>query len=80
MGDIDYRKMLLSLIGSLTLADHIGDAAGDCRKVLADLFGQDVVDNLGWEDVGAWLGKEHGVQTVWGTDLYDPEDDEDGRG
>lgn len=26
---IDYKKLLLQLIGSLTLADHMGDAADD---------------------------------------------------
>lgn len=69
----DYRKILLSLCAGMCLADHMGDVAGDVWKALEDAGFPPPEDAGDLDDIGQWLGKEHGVQTVWGTDIYDPD-------
>lgn len=62
------RDILLMLIGSLTLADHMGDVSGDVSKALK-MLGLDIE----WDDWGD-LGKrlaEMGVTTLYGTSLGD---------
>lgn len=75
----DYRKILLQLIGSLTLADHMGDASNDMDTALRMALPEcvDEIDELEWEDLGEWLCKKHGVTTLHGTPLWEPEDDEE---
>lgn len=67
---IDYREVLLSLIGSLTLADHMGDAANDIWAALRriGLEPPDTVSDL--TDLGQWLGRM-GIRTLYGTELSD---------
>jgi len=74
-----YRQMVINLCASLTLADHMGDAYGDCEKALNDIgitIPQD--DDYGdhWSFLMKFLAREHGAETVWGTSLAD--DDEEG--
>lgn len=69
----DCRALLLSLIGSLTLCDHMGDVAGDVNTVLERL-GMDIEWDE-WGELGMRLGKM-GVRTLYGTALYDPDDEE----
>jgi hypothetical protein len=69
-----YRDLLLSFIGDLTLADHMGDVSNDITQVLKRL-GIDIEwDEL--NDLRKQLGKM-GVKTLYGTTLYDPDDDEE---
>ena len=71
----EYRDLLLSLVGSLTLCDHMGDvsnAVDECLKRVG--MPQEVLD-ADWKDLGKELGKL-GVKTLYGTELYDPDDDE----
>ena len=68
--DKDYRKLILQFIGSLTLADHMGDVSNDIEYVLIKL-GVPVA----WEDLsslGDALGKM-GITTLHGTSLVDEE-------
>lgn len=69
------RDFCLSLIGSICLADHMGDAANDIWRALEKLgiTPPDEVSDL--TELSTWLGKEHGVKTLYGTALYDPNDD-----
>lgn len=71
----DYRKLLLSLIGSLGLCDHMGDVADDVWEVLKEI-GIEIPEEVSdLNDLGHWLGKNHGVQTVWGSALWDEDTD-----
>lgn len=72
--DLNYRELLLSFIGSLTLAEHMGDVAEDVQEVLNRLG---ITDD--WEDLselGDILGRM-GVKTIYGTGLISEEDDDD---
>lgn len=63
---LDYRELLLSFIGSLTLCDHLGDVAGDIDEV----FKQAQID-IKWgvlDDLGPALGRL-GVKTLYGSQL-----------
>jgi hypothetical protein len=69
----DMREMLLSLCGSLTLCDHMGDVSNKVDEVMKRLgMPQEVLD-ADWDDLGRELGKL-GIKTLYGTDLYDPEE------
>lgn len=78
--EADYKKILLSLIGSLTLADHLGDVWDDVSEAL-DQAGfktlREAADsNYESESYGAALAPElHkiGVTTLYGTSLGDDE-------
>ena len=63
------RELLLALIASLTLDDHLGDVGDDVAKVLKEL-GIEVPENDGdWqEDVADELARR-GVKTLYGTPL-----------
>ncbi|KKK84011.1 hypothetical protein LCGC14_2787650 [marine sediment metagenome] len=65
---MDYRKLLLQFIGSLTLADHLGDVSDDIDTVLKRLDVSVEWDELG--ELGDALGKM-GVTTLYGTSLVD---------
>lgn len=66
-----HRKLLLQLIGSLTLCDHMGDVSNDVVDVL-DRMGIDWGDC--WEDVPKLL-HGMGITTLVGTPLWSPEED-----
>ena len=62
----DYRKLILQFIGSLSLADHLGDVANDTDTVLSRLG---LV--IQWEE---WFELQNklrrmGVTTLHGTRL-----------
>jgi hypothetical protein len=66
----DYRAILLKLIGSLALCDHMGDVASDVQAALTQI-GLDIKwDDL--SDLGKKLG-EMGVTTLYDTSLADEE-------
>lgn len=62
----DPRAVLLSLVSSLTLADHMGDASGDALIALKRI-GIEVPDGVEWEDLGEWLEEKYGTTTLYGT-------------
>lgn len=66
------RKLLLSFIASLTLADHLGDVGNDIQTVLYRLGITEPWDEL--DELGNILSKM-GVKTLHGTELSS--DDED---
>lgn len=73
------RDLLLSLLGSISLADHLGDVANDVVTVLERLsIETPYADSYGeW-----WSGLRRdlhnvGVTTLYGTELYDPNDEDD---
>lgn len=75
---IDHKTILLNLIAGASLADHMGDMAGDLFKALK-LMGVDVPDCVtNVDQLGAYLGKEYGATTLYGTDLYNEEDYDEG--
>lgn len=62
------RDILLSLCASLTLADHMGDAAGDVIEALRQA-GVEVPYGEEWPvDVQKALGKL-GVKSLYGTEI-----------
>jgi hypothetical protein len=64
----DPRRVLLNLIGSLTLADHMGDVMDDAMQALKQI-GIEPPEDLDSDDLGDWLSRNHGAVTVWGTSL-----------
>jgi hypothetical protein len=86
--DLTDRELLLQLLGSLTLCDHMGDVADDVLHVIRQLGiptssptpfdGIQLVEG-GWRvEVRATL-RAMGVRTLYGTSLDgdEPEEDED---
>ena len=68
------RKLLLQLIASLTLADHMGDVSGDVSTVLKRIGYGD----WEWDDWGDLQKRLHGigVTTLYGTAIGDDGDTE----
>jgi hypothetical protein len=66
MPEEGYKELLLQLIGSLTLCDHLGDVADDVQIVL-DRLGLDITWTE-WEELGDALG-QMGITTLLGTSL-----------
>lgn len=67
------RQVLINLIAGFSLADHMGDAWRDCYQALKQI-GIELPDDIDDDsDVAAFLVKEHGAKTVWGTSLLDDE-------
>lgn len=60
--EIDYRKLILQFIGSLTLCDHMGDVGNDIDTVL------EISDNDGSTNLRNYLHKL-GVTTLYDTPL-----------
>ena len=63
------KEYILRFIASLCLCDHMGDVAGDIRKVLKDIdfeVGE-------WYDLNELLGElaKHKVTTLYGTEITD---------
>jgi hypothetical protein len=73
----DYKAILFGLIGSLTLADDLGDVVDDVKRALK-LSGVEIDDDDWYElnDLGRLLGKL-GFTTLYGTSLADDEDEDD---
>jgi hypothetical protein len=66
--------LLLKLIASLTLADHLGDVVDDVRKVLQ--LAEIEIEWDSWEELAEALA-ERGITTLYGTSLARDEDEED---
>ena len=62
----EWRELVLSFIGGLTLADNTGDMANDIAEVLKILEVNVEWDDL--EELGRALGKM-GIETLRGTEL-----------
>lgn len=67
----EYRELILSLIASLTLCDHMGDVADDVNETLKRLGVTIEWDE--WHDLGRALGKM-GVTTLYGTPIGEDEE------
>lgn len=67
MPDLSDRDILLRLIGSITLADHLGDVAGYVEEALK-LAKVDVPEWGDLDELGGQLG-EMGIPTLYGTSL-----------
>jgi hypothetical protein len=68
------REILLSLIGSLTLCDHMGDVADDVDFAL-----KAIGVPFEWEDLselGTKLGRM-GVRTLYGSSLEEDDSDDE---
>lgn len=85
MEQTDYKKILLNLIGSITLSDHMGDVADDVRYALEQIGMKEVVDEAdsekyGWDEwwpnLGTALGVR-GVTTLHGTILSEPKSEDE---
>lgn len=75
MDQIDYKQLLLNLIGSLTCDDHMGDVADSVFKAL-ELAGIDVpeeADNILEAPFSNFM-HSIGATTLWGTSLECEED------
>ena len=73
------RDLLLSLLGSLTLCDHMGDVADDVFAVMKRLKITDSYEDE-YDDWKRSVGRtlhDLGVTTLYGSPLYCPEDDEE---
>lgn len=73
------RELLLSFIGSVSLADHMGDAANSVVTLLERL---EIATPLADDSFDWWSGLRRdlhalGVKTLSGSELYYPEDDEE---
>lgn len=68
------REILLNLIAGMGLADHMGDVAGDAWQALklAGIVPPEDVSDL--DELMAWLGREHGATTIWGTSVLDEDE------
>lgn len=73
------RQVLINLVASLCLADHMGDAMGDALEALKQI-GITPPGILDFEDAGdpdydgalmRWLGREHNATTIWGTSVLE---------
>jgi hypothetical protein len=69
----DYRSLLLSFLGSLTLCDHMGDVSNDMLDVLEHLGIEPPEE---WEELGRTLGLM-GVRTLQDTPLISDDDLDD---
>jgi hypothetical protein len=69
----DPREVLLLLVASLTLADHMGDASNDALMALKRIG---IEPDCEWEDLGVWLGKKYGTKTLYGTSFEEDPLDE----
>jgi hypothetical protein len=70
---LDYRDILLKLIGSLTLSDHMGDVSEDVARTL-HMIGIDI-EWVDWPDLRKALAKM-GVTTLYDTSLSDKDEDD----
>lgn len=71
------RRLLLQLVGSLTLSDHMGDAGNAVTTALGRLHELGLWPGGDWDDWGQLqaLLARRGVTTLHGTDLSSEEDE-----
>lgn len=75
----EYRALLLNFVASLMLCDHMGDVSNDMLIVLEDL-GVKVEDmDEGGREWGSLPRQLHqmGARTLYGSEIWDPADDEE---
>lgn len=68
----DPRQVLINLIAGLSLADHMGDAADDCKHALKQIgidWEKSDSEQEWWAELAEFLARSHGAETVWGTSL-----------
>ncbi|ARK07539.1 hypothetical protein LAV_00164 [Sphingobium phage Lacusarx] len=68
------RALMLSFIGSLSLADNLADVAGDIWTVLERIKMKPPEEVGDLNELGTWLGMDHGVRTLYDTPLVEDED------
>jgi hypothetical protein len=72
----DYKALLLSLLASMTMCDHMGDVCGDVQSVM-DKMGVkcdvDLSDSREFRRVLHGLG----AKTLYGSEIWDEEDEQD---
>lgn len=79
--DKDYKAMILSLVASATLCDHMGDMWNDLNFVLKEMGEDDLL-----EEFDELPKKLHlrGIKTVYGSEVWSKEDEDaeglDGNG
>ena len=82
MSEIDHKQLLIDLLASLRLCDHLGDVYGDCYKVAklaglmedydenASYFFDECVDSpiesSDYHHFGTYLEREKSAQCLWG--------------
>lgn len=71
---MDHKQLLLQLIASLTLADHMGDVANSVTFVLKKL-GYDW-EWEEWYELRNHLGRA-GITTLYGTEVGGDDDDDE---
>jgi hypothetical protein len=73
----DCRMLLLQLIGSLTLCDHMGDVSNDVVMVLKKLGIEWESPEDGQDEWGTLAHQLHemGVTTLYGSQLWCAEDE-----
>jgi len=71
----DYKNIILSLVASATLADHMGDMWDDLNQALK-LIGEDELLEADYESELPNLLHKRGIKTIWGTEVG-TEDEED---
>lgn len=66
--EVDEKKLLISLLASLTFSDHIGDVLRDAKRVLKELGVEDAWYN---QQELAEVLKENfeDVETLYGTEI-----------
>jgi hypothetical protein len=69
MDEPEYKEILLSFIGYLTLTDHMGDVREDISTVLG-MINVEVEEWDDYIDLRKQLGKI-GIKTLYGTSLGD---------
>lgn len=82
MREMTDRQILINLIASLSLADHMGDVANDAETALKRAgipfnYSEYEGDEDWWPRLARWLAKEHGATTLYGTTFSDDVDDEE---
>ena len=70
--DDEWESLILKFIGSLCLADHLGDVGEDVQEVLKQIGHEPEWDDF--SDLMKWLHKR-GVTTLHGTTLGDEEEE-----
>jgi len=73
----NYKELLLSLIASMTLADHMGDVCDDVQTVMDKMGIECSVDLSGEGDAQDFKRLLHnmGAKTVYGTEIWDADDE-----
>ena len=69
----EYHKLILSIVASATIADHMGDMWDDLNKVLEEIGEKELTEDH--DELHDKLAKR-GIKTVWGSELEIEDDTE----